>query len=72
MLRQVLSMKKGEWFFNPSLGTRIQEYYALFNDSPILVQLIKLEVIRMSCIPYNERLDTPLRCVSRVTQVEQL
>lgn len=71
-IKQVLSMKKGEWFLNPSLGTRIQEYCTLFNDSPILGQLIKLEVIRMSCIPYNEGLDTPLLCVSRVTQVEQL
>lgn len=75
-IRLCLSTLKGEMPFNPTFGTRIKEYFDLFKDSPWLPRLIKLEAIRMASIPYRDTLNsepyTPLRCVLRVRNIEQL
>lgn len=71
-----LSTQRGELFFHPTFGTRIREYFELFSDSHWLPHLLKLEVIRMACIPVDtgaaEQPYTALRCVSRVRSIERL
>lgn len=71
-----LSTQRGELLFDPTFGTRIGEYFGLFINSPWLPHLLKLEVIRMACIPVDvgaaQQPYTPLRCVSRVQSVELL
>jgi len=71
-----LSTLRGEMIFNPTFGSRIKEYFDLFKGSPWLPRLIKLEVIRMACIPFVDsiikRAYTPLKSVLRVQSIEQL
>jgi hypothetical protein len=71
-----LSTQRGELLFSPTFGTRIREYFELFINSPWLPHLLKLEVIRMACIPVDvgaaEQPYTALRCVSRVRSIERL
>lgn len=66
----VLSSRKGEWFLDQGIGTRIAEYVTLFEGSPFLSQLVRLEVIRMASIPFFDaslgQHYTPLACVERV------
>ena len=68
-----LSMQRGESPFHQDFGSRFSEYYALFNGSPWLDELLKLEVIRLAAIPYNDPLlghsYTPLQSVERVLAV---
>ncbi len=75
-IKTCLSMLRGESPFHPTFGTRINEYSDLFQDSPWLPRLIKLEVIRMACIPYSDsttrKAYTPLQSVLRVRSIEQL
>ncbi len=75
-IKTCLSTGRGEVFSSPSYGTRIREYSSEFFDSPWLPRLIKLETIRMACIPYashsSEKPMTPLKCVQQVVSVEQL
>lgn len=73
-IRSCLSLAKGESFFHPQFGSRISEYLEMFKDTPSLLnQLLKLEVIRLSSIPYNDSpvsgIYTPLNCVNRVNYV---
>jgi hypothetical protein len=72
-LRQSLSLRRGESPFHPLFGTRIEEYFMAFRDTPWLEKLIKLEIIRMAAIPYHDqtsdRYYTPLRCVDRVREI---
>lgn len=71
-----LSTSRGEVLFNPAWGTRIREYSKEFFNTPWLPRLVKLETIRMACIPYIERLtappSTPLMSVRKVIAVEML
>jgi hypothetical protein len=71
-----LSTSRGELFYSPEFGARINEYYVLFQGSLWLPNLIKTEVIRLACIPYSDsfskELQTPLGCVLRVISIKQL
>lgn len=71
-----LSTQRGELPFHPTFGTRFREYFDFFSDSPWLPHLLKLEVIRMACIPVDvdaaEQPYTALRCVSRVRSIKRL
>ncbi|MDD5409807.1 MAG: hypothetical protein PHF31_00090 [Methylobacter sp.] len=75
-IRSCLSTFRGEMQFNPIFGTRIKEYFDLFRDSPWLLRLINLEVIRLACVPYYDSITkqdyTPLQSVLRVQSIEQL
>jgi len=76
MVRQVLSVQRGEVAFQRGYGTRLAEHFHAFRGSPWLGQILKLEVIRQACIPYKSemtgRSDTPLQCVERVLSIEPL
>lgn len=56
----------------PAVGTRLTEYFELFRDTDLLTSMVKLETIRMACIPTAGRPGTLLGCVQRVRRVEQL
>lgn len=74
-IRTCLSTLRGEMSLHPNFGARIQEYFELFRGSSWLPRLIKLEVIRLACLPYGDPVAkqyTPLRSVLRVNGVEQL
>ncbi|MHB8408996.1 MAG: hypothetical protein ACYDHY_13040 [Acidiferrobacterales bacterium] len=71
-----LSIRRGEILSNPNAGSRIASYFDELKDSPWFQRFVKLEVIRLACVPYRDRIlskeYTPLRCVRRVLAVEQL
>jgi len=71
-----LSTQRGNLFFHPTFGTALREYFELFANSPWLPHLLKLEVIRMACIPVDVGADeqpyTPLRSVCRVRSIQRL
>lgn len=72
-IRTCLSMGRGESPFHRNFGSKIREYFGLFNGSPWLSRLIKLEVIRLACIPYHQQVYgeyTPFMSVSRVNSVD--
>ncbi len=75
-IRSNLSMQRGESFFNRGYGVRLAEYFDAFRGSPWLEQLLKLDVIRQTAIPYHDRIMnrryTPLQCVERVHSIEVL
>lgn len=75
-IKLCLSTSRGEVLFHPSLGTRIREYSQVFFGSPWLPRLIKLETIRMACIPHADRAHakptTPLMAVCKVEAVEMI
>lgn len=74
-IKTCLSTLRGEMSLHPNFGARIVEYFELFRGSPWLPRLIKLEVIRLACLPYGDPVatqNTPLRSVLRVKSVEQL
>lgn len=48
-----LSLPRAELFPSFQVGSRLAEFYCHFHDHPMLLELIKLEVIRMACIPYH-------------------
>ena len=76
LIKQSLSLLQGESPMHPKAGSRIKEYFDEFEDSPWLERWIKLEVIRMSCVPYQDRIHktayTLLQSVLHVEKVEQL
>lgn len=76
-LKLCLSSNKGDYWADPTFGTRIREYMTNFLGSPWLPRLIKLETIRMASIPFNdagsqEKPATPLWCVRKVMAVDQV
>ncbi|UVM19157.1 hypothetical protein LOY42_12910 [Pseudomonas sp. B21-023] len=75
-IKVCLSTSRGEVFFHPSQGTRIREYSKEFFGSPWLPRLIKLETIRMACIPQVDlgqtKPVTPLMAVRKVESVEMV
>lgn len=75
-IQMCLSTSRGEMLFNPAWGTRIREYSKDFFNTPWLPRLVKLETIRMACIPYVEHStatpSTPLMSVRKVVAVEML
>ncbi len=75
-IKESLSMLQGESPFHPKAGSRLKEYFDAFEDSPWLQRWVKLEVIRLACIPYRDTTlnteYTPLQSVLHVNDVEQL
>ncbi len=75
-IKDSLSMLRGESPFNPKAGSRIKEYFDAFEGSPWLQRWVKLDVIRMACVPYQDRVlktaYTMLQSVLHVDEVEQL
>ena len=69
-----LSMRRGESPFHGAYGSRLAEYWTNYVGSPWLAELMKLDVIRLASIPYEDlilgRSYTPLQCVDRVRHVE--
>jgi hypothetical protein len=76
LLRQTLSAKRGESPFHPEFGSRIGEYFDAYRGTEMLGKFIKLDVIRLAAIPYQDKVGgqayTPLRCVERVRNIEVL
>jgi hypothetical protein len=68
-----LSTIRGEMHFHPTLGSRIREFFHDFEGTMWLDKLVKLEVIRLSCIPcfdsFAEEKYTPLKCVKNVKNI---
>lgn len=75
-IKENLSMLQGESPFHPKAGSRLKEYFDAFEDSPWLQRWVKLEVIRLACIPYRDttlnREYTPLQSVLHVNDVQQV
>jgi hypothetical protein len=72
-LGEVLSMQGGESPFWPTFGIRFFEYFETYRGSPWLD--LKLDVVRQAAIPWDDvtrQTRTPLRCVTRVCNVEIL
>jgi hypothetical protein len=71
-IRLCMSYQKGGSALFTDFGSRLSEFMALYSDSPWLDRLLKLEAIRLACIPYRENFlgkeleYTPFNCVSRV------
>ncbi|MBB5412158.1 hypothetical protein HDG34_006129 [Paraburkholderia sp. HC6.4b] len=71
-----LSTMRGESPYDPTFGSRIAAFFEQLEGTPWLPRLIMLEVIRLACIPYQDktmgREYTPMQSVRRVRNVEQL
>ena len=74
LLRQTLSLQRGESPLHTTFGARFSEYFDDFCDSPWLDRLLKLELVRQASIPYSDELlhreYTPLQTVERVHSIE--
>lgn len=68
--------QKGGSPLNREFGNRIAELFHLYRLSPWLPQLIKMELIKMASIPYQDSFNksryTPFECVNRVLDVTLL
>ncbi len=53
-IKQTLSYVQGESKLNPRAGSRFKEYLDDFGDSPWLERWMKLDAIRLACIPYHD------------------
>lgn len=53
-IKGAISMLQGESIFYPKVGSLIKEYFDELEDSPWLLRWMKLEVARLSCIPYED------------------
>lgn len=51
-IKQALSYVQGESKWNPKAGSRLKEFFDDFGDSPWLERWMKLDVIRLACVPY--------------------
>jgi hypothetical protein len=70
-----LSFQKGESLFAPDAGSRFGEFYGLFQGSPWLGEILKIETIRLAAIPIADRLAgayAPFQVVEVVHGVEVL
>jgi hypothetical protein len=71
-IRLCMSYQKAGSALFTEFGSRLSEFVALYSDSLLLDRLLMIEVIRLACIPYQERFlgkdleYTPFNCVSRV------
>lgn len=68
-----LSTIRGEIHSHPTIGSKIRQFFHEFDGTEWLDKLVKLEVIRLSCIPYcdsiTKKIYTPLRCVKNVKNI---
>lgn len=75
-IKDALSMLLGESRFYPKAGSRLKEYFDAFEKSPWLPRWVKLEVVRLACVPYYDlvqRKAYPLiPSVLQVLEVEQI
>ena len=75
-IKESLSMLQGESPLHPRAGSRLKEYFDAFEDSPWLQRWVKLEVIRLACIPYRDIIlnkeYTSLQSVLHVNDVKQV
>ena len=75
-IKNSLSMLQGESPLHPRAGSRLKEYFDAFEQSPWLQHWVKLEVVRLACIPYYDRAQQkayPLvPSVLQVLEVEQI
>jgi hypothetical protein len=66
----------GQEWFDPTVGSRISEYRALYGDTPWFPRLVKLEIVRLASIPqWDKHLRcsyNSLQCVEKVVDVELL
>lgn len=72
-LENLLGLSVGDNVFHPKSGTQISQYYREFHREDWLSRFIALEIIRLSFIPMEDKLQktflTPLRCVNAVDEV---
>jgi hypothetical protein len=72
MLRSVMSLVRGESYWDLDEGAQFSDYLASFTESPWLERLFKLEAIRLASVARipalskDDKPTTPLRCVDRV------
>lgn len=75
-IKNALSMMQGESPFHPKAGSRLKEYFDAFEKSPWLQRWVKLEVVRLACIPYYDRAQRTvyplIPSVLQVLEVEQV
>ncbi|MEZ0606840.1 hypothetical protein ACAX43_32750 [Paraburkholderia sp. IW21] len=75
-IKNTLSMLQGESPFHPKAGSRLKEYFDAFEQSPWLQRWVKLEVIRLTCVPYYDAVQKkayPLvPSVLQVLEVDQI
>jgi hypothetical protein len=73
VIKDKLSMIKGESPAYPKFGSRVGEYAELFGNSPWLSRMLKLDTIRLSCVPYYDPAQktayTPMQCVIKVNHI---
>lgn len=66
----VLSTQRGEMCSAPTFGTRLWQLVAALGPSGWIERLMRLETIRMACIPFDDAIlgisNTPLQCVRAV------
>lgn len=67
-LKQTLSIKKGEWFLDGSIGSLVASYSSDF-DYALLPKLIALEIARLAFIPTGNRKEVLLGFVKKVVSV---
>ncbi len=71
-----LGLQEGESDFAPEAGSRFGVQFRLFEGSPWLDELLKLETIRQASIPLHDEMNgqayTPFQCVERVLSVAVL
>jgi phage baseplate assembly protein W len=71
-----LSTMRGESPYDPTFGSRIATFFEQLEGTPWLPRLIMLEVIRLACIPWQDKIIgeeyTPMQSVRRVIHIEQL
>ena len=75
-IKNALSMLQGESPVHPKAGSRLKEYFDAFENSPWLQRWVKLEVVRLACIPYYDRVQQKVYplvpSVLQVLGVEQI
>ncbi|WMY11105.1 hypothetical protein [Paraburkholderia phenoliruptrix] len=71
-----LSTMRGESPYDPTFGSRIATFFEQLEGTPWLPRLIMLEVIRLACIPWRDKIlgevHTPMQSVRRIRSVQQL
>jgi hypothetical protein len=71
-----LSTMRGESPYDPTLGSRIATFFEQLEGTPWLPRLIMLEVIRLACIPWRDKIMggeyTPMQSIRRVLAIEQI
>lgn len=73
LIKCSLSLLTGESPFHPLAGSHIKEYFDNLENSPWLQEWIKLEVIRLACIPYKAQTDTKVHTlIPSVLHVESV